>query len=336
MKAVTDAESRQVAREKLAILRVLADAPGSLGSKVIARKLQEDHGVQLSERAVRYHLSLMDELGLTLKVSRRDGRLLTERGQEELGNALVADKLGFVIDKIELLAYQPPFDPFAASGLIPLNFSVFPKNRFKEACKAMAPVYKAGLCVSELVAVVPEGERLGGPPVPEGCVGLATVCSIVINGTLLKSGIPMDSRFGGILQLNRRRPWRFTDLIQYSGSSLDPSEIFISGRKTAVTMATRGGDGKILANFREIPAASLSTAIRTIEQLNKIGINRPLAMGEASHPVCEIPVALNKIGLVLAGGLNPVAAAVEAGIDTVNKAMSRVVDFQALKSFWSI
>ncbi len=329
-------ESQQVAREKLAILRILADAPKSLGSKVIARLLREGYGIELSERAVRYHLGLMDELGLTAKVSRRDGRVLTTRGQDELGDALVADKLGFVIDKIELLAYQTTFDPFKMTGLLPINFSIFPRDRFKEACRAMAPVFKAGLCASHLVAVAKSGERLNGPPVPEDSVGLATVCSIVINGTLLKEGIPMDSRFGGILQLNHRRPWRFTDLVQYSGSSLDPSEIFISGRKTSVAQAAETGNGKIVANFREVPAASMGIIEKTIVQLKKAGINGPLAMGEPSRPVCEIPVGLNKVGLVLIGGLNPVAAAVEAEICTVSKAMSRVIDFKELKSFWDI
>ena len=329
-------ESQQVAREKLAILRILSDSSGSLGSKVIARLLREGYGIELSERAVRYHLGLMDEQGLTAKVSRRNGRALTDLGQVELGDALVADKLGFVIDKIELLAYQTTFDPSKMSGLIPINFSIFPEDSFKEAYKAMAPVFKAGLCASHLVAVVKGGQRLNGPPVPDGSIGLATVCSIVINGTMLKAGIPMDSRFGGILQVNRRHPWRFTDIVQYSGSSLDPSEIFISGRKTSVAQAAKTGDGKVVANFREIPAVSLGTAEKTIGLLQKAGVNGPLALGEASRPLCEISVGLNKVGMVLIGGLNPVAAAVESSICTVNKAMSRVIDFKLLKSFWEI
>lgn len=329
-------ENQQLAREKLGILRILADSPKPLGSKIIARLLEDGYGTLLSERAVRYHLGLMDEQGLTLKVSRRDGRTITERGREELGDARVADKLGFVIDKIELLAYQTTFDPRRMSGLVPVNFSVFPADKFADACRVMTPVFKAGLCASHLVAVVREGQRLNGPPVPGGCVGLATVCSIVINGTLLKAGIPMDSRFGGTLQLNKRAPWRFTDIVQYGGSSLDPSEIFISGHKTSVAQAAKTGDGKIVANFREIPAASMPTAEKTIEYLLKAGVSRPLALGEASRPLCEIPVNLNKVGMVLCGGLNPVAAAVEADICAINKAMSRMVDFRQLKSFWEI
>jgi len=329
-------DNQQIARDKLAILRILADAPKPLGSKVIARLLDEGYGTLTSERTIRYHLGLMDEQGLTIKVSRRDGRTITERGREELGDALVADKIGFVIDKIELLAYQTTFDPRRLNGLVPINFSIFPEESFAEACQAMAPVFKAGLCASHLVAVVRAGQRLNGPPVPDGCVGFATVCSIIINGTLLKAGIPMDSRFGGILQLRGGTPWRFTDIVQYSGSTLDPSEIFISGHKTSAAQAAKTGDGKIVANFREIPTAGMMTAERIIEHLQKAGIGGPLVLGEASRPLCEIPVSLNKVGIVLSGGLNPVAAAIEAGIGTVNQAMSRVVDFRLLKSFWEI
>ena len=46
------------------------------------------------------------------------------------------------------------------------------------------------------------------------------VCSIVINGVLLKNGIPSDSKFGGILQVKNGDPLRFVELIYYSGSSL--------------------------------------------------------------------------------------------------------------------
>jgi repressor of nif and glnA expression len=320
----------------MAILRILANSPTAIGSKVIARLLKDDYGIELSERAVRYHLGLLDERGLTTKVSRRDGRQVTSLGMEEMGNALVSDKVGFVIDKIELLAYQTTFDPRRRSGQIPINFSLFPKAQFKKALAAMAPCFKAGLCVSELVAVAEEGHKLAGGTIPAGQVGFATVCSIVINGVLLKEGIPTDSRFGGILQLNNHKPWRFSDLIQYSGSSLDPSEIFIAGRMTSIGQAVRSGDGKVLANFREIPAMSLPLAEKIIARLKQAGINRPLALGESGKSVCEVPVGLNKAGMVLAGGLNPVAAAVEAGCTVTNKAMSRVIDFTELRSFWEI
>lgn len=197
----------------------------------------------------------------------------------------------------------------------------------------MAPAFEAGLCVSDLVAVAREGETIGELIVPQGKVALATVCSIVVNGALLKAGVPMDSRFGGILQIRNHRPLRFVELIHYSGSSLDPSEVFIMAKMTSVAEVARSGDGKLLANFREIPALCRPIAEEVIAKLNKAGLDGVLVMGNTSEPVSEIPVELNRIGMILLGGLNPVAAAGEAGIEAENRAMSTIMEYQGLIKF---
>jgi repressor of nif and glnA expression len=56
-------------------------------------------------------------------------------------------------------------------------------------------------------------------------------------------------------------------------------------------------------------------------------------MGEVSKSLCEVPVELNKVGMILTGGLNPIAAAVESGIEVENHAMSTVMDYQDLIKF---
>jgi hypothetical protein len=331
---VIGVETQEVERKEHFILKILSDSRQPLGARVIARLLK-DHGVYLGERAVRYHLKLMDERGLTRLVS-RDGRLITELGIEELGNALVRDKVGFAIARIEMLAFRTDFDWEKGNGLIPVNISFFSKGRFERALKAMKPVFAAGICVSDLVAVAHEGEQLGELIVPAGKIGLATVCSIVINGTLLKAGIPMDSRFGGILQIRNHEPLRFVELIHYAGSSLDPSEVFIRARMTSVRDVARTGNGKILANFREIPAMCRPITENVMAKLKDAGLGGLMVMGNTSEPVCEIPVELNRIGMILIGGLNPIAAAEEAGIEVENYAMSTVFEYQRLKKFQEV
>jgi len=327
-------ETQEVERKELSILRILSDSKEPLGARVIARHLK-DLGVELGERAVRYHLKLMDERGLTRTVG-RDGRLITESGIDELRSALVRDKVGFAISRIELLAFRTSFNSETHSGWIPVNISFFSKGSFDQALQAMKPAFAAGLCVSDLVAVAKEGERLGEITVPDGKIGLATVCSIVINGSLLKAGVPIDSRFGGILQVKNHQPLRFVELIHYAGSSLDPSEVFISARMTSVREVTASGNGKILANFREIPALCRPTAEEVIAKLKEAGLGGLLLMGNISEPVCEIPVELNRLGMILLGGLNPVAAAEEAGIEAENHAMSTVTEYQNLIKFWEV
>jgi len=73
---------------------------------------------------------------------------------------------------------------------------------------------------------------------------------------LLKSGIPIESRFGRVLEVKNLKPRRFVAIINYAGTSLDPSEQYIRARMTNVSETAKTGNGKILANFREIPTPS--------------------------------------------------------------------------------
>jgi repressor of nif and glnA expression len=329
-----DQQSQEVERKVIAILRALSQSSEPVGARVISHYLR-DYGIELSERAVRYHLKLMDERGFTQRVG-RDGRLITQSGFEELASALVSDKVGFVSSKIERLAYETDFDIGNRQGKVPVNVSFFPERQFKKAIEAMKGAFQAGICVSDLVAVARQGEKLGGIIVPHGKIGLATICSVIINGTLLKAGIPMDSKFGGILQIKNHKPVRFVELIQYAGSSLDPSEIFITSRMTSVGRAAREGEGRILANFREIPALCQPTAEKVVADLKQADLDGLIMMGEVSKPVCGVPVEVNKVGMILIGGLNPVAAAVESGIGVENRAMSAIMEYKDLIKFWEL
>jgi HTH-type transcriptional regulator, global nitrogen regulator NrpRI len=333
MKQIFNVE--EIEKKILLILRILHESPHAVGARLISRRMQE-YGVALSERGVRYHLKLMDDRGLTRLIGQHDGRAITQQGIEEIGNARVHDKIGFAISRIEILAFRTSLDLDKRQGLTPVNVSFIPRKIFKKALELMKPAFEKGLHVSELVACTEEGERIGELTVPAGYTGFATVCSIVVNGILLKSGIPMDSRFGGILQVKDAKPLRFVELINYSGSSLDPSEVFIRGRMTSVRQAAEQGEGKILANFREIPVPALKLVGELIASLRNAGIGGVLAIGEVGEPTCQIPVDTNRVGMILYGGLNPVACAHEAGIEVENRAMSTVMEYHELQNFWEL
>jgi repressor of nif and glnA expression len=303
----------------------------ALGSINIARQLERE-GIFLSERAVRYHLKIADERGFTLPAG-HDGRMITPEGQQEVREALAPQHLGFVKEKLEMLAYESTFDPENRTGKLSINTSLIAKSKFKKALAAMKEAFSAGICVSELVAVASEGEKLGSVVVPAGFIGLATVCSVVFNGVLLKAGIPTEFRFGGVLEVRNSLPRRFVAIIDYAGTSLDPSEQFIRARMTSVSQAAVTGRGKILAVFRTIPAPAREQVEQKIAVLRDAGIGGVYALGNISEPVCQIPVALNRVGIVQLGGLNPVAAAVEAGIEIENIAESGFIDYHQLMSY---
>jgi len=325
----SDAESKLIS-----ILKVLSESSEALGSITIARRL-ESEGVFLSERAVRYHLRIADARGYT-KPAGRDGRSITPEGRREVKEALASQNLGFVREKLEMLAYQTTFQPETRTGQLSINTSLIDKDRFKKALSAMKDAFKAGICVSDLVAVASEGEKLGSVIVPSGKIGFATICAVVVSGVFLKAGIPTEYRFGGVLESRNFKPRRFVAIIDYAGTSLDPSEQFIRARMTSVGETSRTGNGKVLAVFRTMPAPAKNDIEEKIAALKEVGISGVYAIGNASEPLCQIPVALNRIGMVQLGGLNPVAAAVEAGIEIENIAESGLIEFQQLQSVWKL
>ncbi len=318
----------------IAILKVLNESAEPLGSITIAREL-ERHGISLSERAVRYHLRITDERGHTQPFG-RDGRMLTAQGLEELKIALAPEHVGFVLEKLETLAFQTTFDPKTRTGLVPINTSLIAKDKLKKALAIIDEAYTAGFCVSDLIAIAQPGEKLGSVTVPEGKAGIGTICSVVVNGVLSKSGVPISSKFGGVLELRNPKQERFAAIIYYEGTSLDPSEQYIRARMTSVREAAKTGKGRILANYREIPAPARALVSDKMAEMKEAGIGGVYRLGNTSESICQIPVGPNRVGIVFLGGLNALAAVSEAGIEVENNSESGVIDFKQLVSFRKI
>lgn len=316
----------------LAILDILDKHQDEIiGSREISRQLKL-HGVELTERTVRYHLKILDEKGFT-RVFGKEGRKITQRGREELASAMVSERVGFIISKIESLSYQTSFDIDSQEGDIILNVSFLAEKDLKEALRVMRPVFSSPFVMSDRVILASEGEKIGDIVVPDGKVALGTVCSVTINGIFLKAGIPVASRFGGLLQVDEEGPSRFVALLSYEGSSLDPLVVFIKSRMTSVIDAVRHRAGKVLASFREIPVVSVEKAMELQERLKAIGIGGVLLIGNPNQPLYEMPVSFDKAGMVIVGGLNPIAALEESGITTDSAAMAALYSYTDLLPF---
>ncbi len=140
--------------------------------------------------------------------------------------------------------------------------------------------------------------------VPDNHVCLGTVCSVALNAILLKHGIPVISRFGGVLEIRDGQPYRFNALISYDGTSLDPLEIFIRGKMTDVSGAIKNGYGRVLASFREIPTVCLEKVKEIYSEMQKKGFQGILMFGQPNQPLLDIPVGIDRIGIIVVGGLN--------------------------------
>jgi len=270
---------------------------------------------------------------LTRSVGHKDGRTITPSGLEELRNSLVTDKIGFVSSKIERLAYQTNAGLRSATGRVPVDISIFDRKDFPRALEIMKGIFQSGLCSSGLIAHAGDGSRLGDILVPPGKVGFATVCSVAVNGCLLKAGIPAYARFGGLLQFKASRPYRFVDLIEFSGSTINPSEIFIASRMTGVLQASGNGHGKVLAGYHEIPMLSISKADELLQRLKNSKLVSFAYLARPGETMCEIPPSQDKAGLVTLSGLNPVAGVAESGIDVTNHPMCCMMEVSRLRPF---
>jgi len=318
-------------RKKRAILRVIDLSGEPLGSSRLAEELT-NQGIDLTDRAIRYQLQQLDEAGLTESLGRK-GRRITDAGRRELADASVSDRVTLVISTLERLTYETSFDLATRQGKVVVNISLVPAEALDTALQVMRPVFLAGLCTSDLIVIYSAGQSVGDAQVPAGMAAIGTLCSVTINGILLNYGISMESQFGGLLELAGHKPVRFTDLVHYGGTSLDPLEIFIKGKMTSVTQAARTGAGKVGAGFRLIPGEAHEHFLGIAQQMAQAGIRGVASVGRPSQPLLEMPVPLERAGVILYAGLNPGAAVEEAGIETTNHAMGALIDFSELADF---
>lgn len=316
-------------RKIVSILQVLNEHGRPLGSGAISQRLRDD-GLDLKERMIRYYLDLTDQEGLTRNLGRH-GRELTDSGRKELEVAVVIDKVGFVAARVDELAYRMSFDDLARTGSVIINVSIMQAYSPERIFDNILAAFDARLGMGRYCRVALPGETLFSYRIRYGQIGMATLCSVTLNGIMLRHGIPMASRFGGLLEIRNGQPHRFSQIINYDGTTLDPLEIFIKGRMTSVHQAAQSGTGVIGASFREIPAASLGPAEEIIERLERQGLGGVLIIGKPSQPLLDIPVGHGRVGMVIAGGLNPVAAAEEVGFMSRNQALHTLCDFRELQ-----
>jgi repressor of nif and glnA expression len=224
-----------VQRKLIEILRILHENHEPIGARLIADRMNE-RGYPIGERGVRYHLRILDERGLTSRKG-YDGRVITELGINELNNALVGDRLGFIITRIEKLIYDTTFDLKTGQGRVITNTSIIDKDDLDRTMEVLRGVVNDRFSISPHIKLIEEGTVTPDIMISPGKIGIATMCSITIDGILMKNGIPVNTRYGGILEVKGKKPVRFEDIIAYTGTTIDPMRIFISRKMTRVLEA---------------------------------------------------------------------------------------------------
>jgi hypothetical protein len=303
-----------------ALLRVLAEAGKPLGASRLARELALQ-GIDLQPRMVRYYLGVLDERGWTENRG-RVGRDLTAQGREELARTAATERIGLASARMDEMAYRMDLDLVRRRGALILNLSRIPVDALPGSVRLLREVLETGLHLPARIALALEGEFVGGQRASYGSALIGTVCNITLSGALRAAGIPVTSRFAGLLDIQNREPRGFSHVIHYEGTTLDPALIFIKSRLTRVVDTAREGRGCVIAGFREFPAIALTEAQRVIGQLEHLGLGGAIAVGRPGRPLLGIPVAPGRVGLVVGAGLNAVAALEEAGLQTESRPLA--------------
>ena len=223
------------------ILRILTQHDKPIGSKLIADELK-NKGFNLGERAVRYHMQILDEKGYTERIGYA-GRQITELGREKLEKGLIYDQVDFIHSKFEEMIYLTDFNHMTQTGNVVVNTSTIYNE---ESINIMKEIFESGLSVSPYINLnkVKNSDE----------IEVTTICGTTIDGILLNEGIPSQLKYGGLLKIENSQPIKFTELISYKKTSITPLDAFSMASQTSVLDVVTKGKGTIPANFRLIPS----------------------------------------------------------------------------------
>ncbi len=300
------------------ILRILYNKNETLGAKVISEELKK-RGYSLGERAVRYHMHILDERGFTEKMGYR-GRRITDKGLDELKKGLIYDQVDFTYSRFEEKMYNVSLDPMKAKGSVIVNISTINEMDSEDILEKF---FKEGLAVSQKYNFYEKDNR----------TYVETVCGNTIDGIFQKCGIITHPLYGGLLKVEDYVPVNFIEQIAYEKTSITPLEAFTSHDNTSVLDVANSGEGVIPANFRVIPEVKRDSAIQLLKRLEKIGIGGVIHIGQPGSTELGIPVAEGMVGITIIGGVAPLCAAQEEGYDLNIKLADSFAEYSKMRDF---
>lgn len=289
-----------ISRKEIEILRILSESSEPVGSTLLKRKL-EQRGIFLSERAVRYHLQLLELKGL-VSGHEQSGRSITAKGLEGLSRALVSYKLGFVTTRFLSMAYSVTYEPIVNSGLVAANVFIIDKNFHDKMLEVVKALHERNLLLAPYIKILDENEEYRNIVVPEGKIAFFTVCDLTIDGVLIHSGIPLLLKYGGLVQFINYKPVGFMELISYEGTTIPPLELFVRSRQTSIMKLVRTGSGLLPVAVREIIVEARDKTLKILSAFRKNRWTGILALGLPNEPLLGVPVAMDRFGLCMIGG----------------------------------
>jgi len=239
--------------------------------------------------------------------------------------------LKFVNNKIEDYAMQVTFDPREGKGTVVYNLSLIKNADLEFAISILKDAFRSGVSVSGLVRFFPSGHRIADYVVPDGCTAIATMCSITFDGLLIRRGIPVNPIGGGVVEIENRTPIRFTHIILYEHTTIDPLQVLISQKTTSVMNVMRTGSGNLLANVREFHMEAEPLVGSVLDELASSSYSGILEVGMPNVPLLGVPVDPQFIAVAAIGGTNPMAAIRESGRWVQTQAMKGLMEISEME-----
>jgi len=238
--------------------------------------------------------------------------------------------LKFVSHRIEEYARQVTYDPKNDAGKVIYNLTLIHSEDFEYSLKVLKDIYNVGITVSDRVLFVPAGDRVDSFQIPEGFVGICTVCSVTLDALLLKRGVPLNPIGGGLLEIEGHIPRRFTSIIRFDQTTIDPTQVLSSQGTTSIINVMRDGNGTILANMRETHMEAESLVISVLDELTQAGFTGILELGVPNTSLLGIGITSNYQGIAMNGGTNPIAAIHESGRYARTVALKGLIEISSM------
>ncbi|WP_301287542.1 DUF128 domain-containing protein [Methanocalculus alkaliphilus] len=238
--------------------------------------------------------------------------------------------LKFIHHAIDEFSMQVTYDPLENEGAIVYNLFLVPVDEREYVIKTLKRVSAAGITVSDMVRFVEPGDSIHGHTIPPGMLGICTVCSITLDGIFLRRGIPVNLIGGGIIEILENLPRRFTHMILYESTTIDPLQVLASQDITSVNHVMKDGNGRILGNIRECHMEAENLLNSVLDDLTTGHISGVLEMGMPNTPLLGVSVSPQYLGVVAIGGTNPFAVMKEEGHSITTRAMKGLMDIREM------
>ena len=310
------------------ILSILDRKNRVLTSNEITKELHQV-GIQISRRRVIQYLDSLDYQGFTENLGIK-GRQITENGREELKKTYIHARTDFILDKIIRIITETTFDVDRQKGDVVVNLSFIQEEKEQKVLSILEEICSRSNLASPFIRIAYAGEKLCNLEIPKGQIGLVTISSVTIEEILLNNRIYVKPLYGGLIEFVDQKPVRFTELLSYEGSSIDPLDLFISRRMGTVYNAIMNNYGEVPGDYREISYVARTRAIELLKRMVNL-LGGLVVVGRTGVDMFGLRANEGYTGIVGFGGELLLSALEECDIQTRTRTVDTVIDFKELK-----